>query len=516
MTGVKAPRLRSQEKRMFETIFAPGGGEEAKCEKAYALVVFGASGFTGKLVALHVAQHGPSGLRWALGGRDKGKLEKLRRDLVDCRYAIPPAGIVVGDLRDVKDCCRIAETAKCVLTTCGPYDQYGRELVKACANVGTNYVDITGEAVPFVRDSLDLDAIAKKTGATIAHCCGFDSVPSDLLAKLAIEAIEARGERCQKCVVALEAPECMGGFSGGTIASGIGIMRHVLKHPKDFFASLDQDVLCPQVKTPSSPSKFSFSRDLLNVGSFWWLLLPGYDSLLGAWHAPFVMAWCNQKVVRLSCALRKETTTEYKEVMTPLPLGGGNWGVVGLVVAVVTWLSFNLLTTILFVVPSTWLPRPGTGPSRKERLGGSWSLRVAARGDTSKVVGRVVAQGQDPGYGSTAAMAAECALSLVSDGAPAGLVSPSVACPGLPARLKAFGITFSLKVDDDDKKRRQVVSSLRPEDDSLPRGRRLRRLPLHPPRRARLRLSGLPRCHRRLLPRGPRRIRGLRLLLLFR
>ena len=470
MTGMVLDATPPMKKRatMFEAMWHT---PEHSREK-FAVVLFGATGFTGKLCALHFAQHAPS-IQWALGGRDVEKLEKLRKDLIRCKYAVPPAGIVVGNLKDPGDCERIARSSRVVLTTCGPYAKYGVDLVRACATNGTHYVDITGEVIPFVRDSVQtLDAIAKKTKATIVHCAGYDSVPSDLLTKLAIDALQTRGESCRKCVVACDGAATKGGASGGTVASMLGIFAHLRSHPKDVIASLDQDLLAEKSSADDDHRRSSFSeRNLLvdevvvpkskkfrHFVTSWWLLFPGYDPLLGAWHAPFVMAFCNQKIVRLSFALRRKALgTSYKEVLTVLPFvnDDGNWGLFGAVAVFMTSLLMSMMSVVMFLprcITKHILPEPGTGPSREQRLKGKWTVRVAAEGDQSIARGTVVAEHQDPGYASTAVMVAETALALAesaeSTAPPSGVVTPSVACPELTARLKTFGITFSLKVAD--------------------------------------------------------------------
>src|SRR6201996_3154119 len=149
-------------------------------EREYDVVLFGATGFTGGLTADYLAAHGPAGLRWALAGRNRGKLEAVAARLAAGRSAVPPPALLEADAADAPALARIAESTRVVITTVGPYALYGAPLVAACAAAGTDYVDLTGEPEFVDRMFLENDAAAKASGARLVHCCGFDSVPHDL------------------------------------------------------------------------------------------------------------------------------------------------------------------------------------------------------------------------------------------------------------------------------------------------------------------------------------------------
>lgn len=191
-------------------------------DRDHDLILFGATGFTGRLVAEYLLRHAPPELRWALAGRSQAKLEAVRRELaaLDARAGALP--IVIADAHDEPALTALARTATAVCTTVGPYLAHGAALVAACVAAGTAYCDLTGE-VPFVRQMIDRHhAAAVASGARIVHCCGFDSVPSDLGVWVLQRDLEAQRGRGAPSVTALF--EIKGGASGGTVASMLGLV----------------------------------------------------------------------------------------------------------------------------------------------------------------------------------------------------------------------------------------------------------------------------------------------------
>ncbi|MGB0513618.1 MAG: saccharopine dehydrogenase family protein, partial [Wenzhouxiangellaceae bacterium] len=256
--------------------------------REFDLVLMGATGFTGQLVAEHLlARHGVGGdLRWALAGRSVAKLEKVRANLGDGATDLP---LIVADSHDRASLDALAQRTTLVLTTVGPYALHGEELVAACAAAGTDYCDLTGE-VPFMRRMIDAHrAAAEASGARIVHCCGFDSIPSDLgVAVLQQAAKERFGGPLNR--VGLRVKAAKGGLSGGTFASMLNIVEA---------ARADSDI-ARYLKNPYAicpPDRRDGPRQPYVNG-------PKLDETLDSWMAPFIMAAINTRVVHRANALR--------------------------------------------------------------------------------------------------------------------------------------------------------------------------------------------------------------------
>jgi len=206
--------------------------------REYDLIVWGATGFTGSLMCKHLAQHAPPELRWAVAGRRADALHKLVAELASLPSTrCPPGGVKVADAvaaaadaaGEHADAVRkMVASTHVVLAAAGPFPIYSKPVLAACAVAGTHYVDITGEVVPYVRDSVRaLHEQARATGAKIVHCAGYDSMPSDLLSLLAIDALRAAGQQCSRCIVAYDLLGTLGYMSSGTLLSIVAIMRHL-------------------------------------------------------------------------------------------------------------------------------------------------------------------------------------------------------------------------------------------------------------------------------------------------
>jgi short subunit dehydrogenase-like uncharacterized protein len=394
--------------------------------REFDIVLFGASGFTGRLVAEHLAQSGDRP-RWAIAGRTRGKLEGLGFD-------VP---VLVADAHDRPALDALARRARVVCSTVGPYARHGSELVAACAAAGTHYCDLTGE-VPWMRRMIDRHhEQARATGARIVHACGFDSIPSDLGTWALQQEFQARFGHPAARVTALFG-EASGGVSGGTIASAMQTaaeaeadleVRKLLGNPY----ALDPD---PEAPRPPAPDETSLS----------------WNHRLGMFTLPFVMAQVNTRVVRRAHALAGFPWGEgfvYRELMsTPGTVRGA---VMALAIAgALGGLSFALKRRRLRELLARRAPRPGEGPSRERRANGYWLVRMigeaGANGSTDVLIYRV-AHRADPGYGSTAKMLGEAALCLAHDPltSPGGVTTPSVAMGGaLLARLRRVGLTFAV------------------------------------------------------------------------
>lgn len=402
------------------------------------IVVFGASGFVGKLTAEYLAKHAPSDVRIGLAGRSQAKVEKVRAELGPSAADWP---ILVADTSKPSSLTALAQSTKVVLTTVGPYARYGLPLVGACANAGTDYVDLTGEVL-FIRDTIDrYQDVADKSGARIVHSCGFDSVPSDLAVLMAAEkaAADGAGELTETTLYAT----MKGGASGGTIASAM--------HQVD-------EIRADRARRKIVTDKFSLSPDrgVEPKGEWRDSVAVRYAEEAKSWVAPFVMATFNTRVVRRSNALLGHAygkTFRYREVMrTGNGLAGRAtaYGVTGGLAAGLGALNVKPIRPLVEKV----LPSPGEGPSAKARAEGFFKMDVyTTTTDGSKYRSTVAAQG-DPGYAATAVMLGESALSLAVDrdrcplpaGLNGGVLTPATALGHvLIERLKAAGFTCKVE-----------------------------------------------------------------------
>ncbi len=387
--------------------------------REYDVVLFGATGFTGRLVADYLAHHGGTA-RWAIAGRSRDKLEALGLD-------VP---IVVVDLLDGDAVAEIVRRTRVACTTAGPFAKYGSELVAACADAGTHYCDLTGEP-QWMRRMIDLhDARARETGARIVHTCGFDSIPSDLGTWAVQQEFHARFGRYAERVTALFG-ETSGGMSGGSVASGIGTareaekdrsIRKMLGNPY----GLDPD---PDAPHPASPDETKI----------------GWEPHYKLFTLPFVMAQINTRVVRRSHALAGSPWGPdfvYREVMST-PGNARGLAMATTVFAGLAAMAFALKRPRLRELLARRAPQPGQGPSKETRERGHWKTRFVAESGSDTLL-YSASDRADPGYGSTAKMLGESALCLAFDPlGPAGVTTPSCAMGQyLLDRLRHAGLTF--------------------------------------------------------------------------
>jgi len=414
--------------------------------RSHDIVLFGATGFTGKLVAEYLAAHAPEGLRWALAGRNHDKLAKVREEIAHASPGAASLPILVADGQDEASVDALAKSARVVCTTVGPYMKYGRTLVAACAENGTHYCDLTGE-VPFIRDAIDRHHDrARETGAKIVPTCGFDSIPSDLGVLMMVERARSLGKKLAR--VRFFAGESRGGVSGGTIASMISLMD-AAREDKDIRRLLANPYALDPAP-PSSPSPGNERRgpdgpDQLGVR---------WEADLGMWTGPFVMAAVNTRVVRRSNALTGGAygpSFAYSEAMSfgkgPMGLARASAMSAGLVGFIGSMQAAPLRSALQRFV----LPSPGDGPSKEQREHGFFVVRLLADTDGAdgakvRLTGRVEGKA-DPGYGETAKMLSEAAMCLALDGdriAPGGGVLTPATAMGmrLVERLRAAGMVF--------------------------------------------------------------------------
>ncbi len=394
--------------------------------KRYDLVIWGATGFTGKLVAEYVARHAPAEMAWAIAGRNRGKLEAIKTALgADC-------GVEVGESLDRTSLDAIVSRTRVVASTVGPFARYGTPMVEACVQHGTDYCDITGEP-QWIRENIDrLHSKAEASGAHIVHCCGFDSIPSDLGVWMLHDHFRrVHGSRLVSARGYVA--KIKGGFSGGTIASILNLLEQASADK-----TLRRVVSDPYALNPEGERQGPDRRDQQGAR---------YDESVGRWTAPFLMAAINTRIVRRSNALLGYPYgREFRYRESTLTAGRMQARVVaaGLAATMIGG-SFG---------PTRWLMRkflaaPGQGPSAEEREQGRFELRFHGSGEgdpAPEVRGRVIG-GSDPGYGETSKMLAESALCLAFDSLPkrGGILTPA-SCMGesLLARLRAAGMLFEI------------------------------------------------------------------------
>ncbi|MEM7676240.1 MAG: saccharopine dehydrogenase NADP-binding domain-containing protein, partial [Myxococcota bacterium] len=257
-------------------------------DRTYDIVVMGATGFTGRLVAEYLLERGPASLRWAMAGRNETKLAKVRAELAESFPKAADIPLITADSLDYHDMKAMAAQTTVVCTTVGPYAHYGEPLVAACAAQGTHYCDLTGE-VQFIRKMIDGHAAAAEaSGARIVHCCGFDSIPSDIGVYMLGEAMAERGATLKQ--VQMFAGESRGTFSGGTVASLLNVLDEAKKD-----RNLRRIIGHPYGLNPEGERDGPDGRDQQGVV---------YSKDLGMWTAPFVMAAINTRVVRRTQSLR--------------------------------------------------------------------------------------------------------------------------------------------------------------------------------------------------------------------
>jgi short subunit dehydrogenase-like uncharacterized protein len=398
------------------------------------VVVFGATGFVGRLVAGYLGDHAPDGARVGLAGRSAHRLADVRARLGAAASAWP---LLVADSADSASLAALARSARVVASTVGPYRHQGLALVEACAQAGTDYADLSGEVL-FIRESIDrYHDVAAGTGTRIVHCCGFDSIPSDLGVLLLHDAARTDDagdlEDTTLVVTALK-----GGVSGGTLASGMGQLDETRASARRRRVVEDPYALSPD---RAAEPDLGDERDLGWVS---------YHGELGIWVGPFVMAGLNTRVVRRSNALQGWAygrRFRYREVT------GFGAGPAAPVLGAAVSSALKALEAGLAFPPSRALlghlmPGPGEGPGEKARRSGYFRMEIHTQTSAgARYLGKIEARG-DPGYAATSVMLGESALCLALDRdrlpARAGVLTPATAMGiALAGRLKSAGHTLT-------------------------------------------------------------------------
>jgi short subunit dehydrogenase-like uncharacterized protein len=404
-------------------------------KRRFDVVVYGATGFTGTLVAEYLLrQYGvDKDLQWAVAGRSASKLEQLRRDLGDGAESLE---IIVADGNDDTALADLVRNTHVILTTVGPYALYGSKLVAACVEAGVSYCDLAGE-VQWIRRMIDTHhARAQETGARIVHCCGFDSIPMDMgVYHLQKEARRRHGAYCDSIVTLVKATK--GTVSGGTLASMMNILKEV-KEDREVARVMGN----PYALNPDGEREGPDGSDQQNVR---------HNADVDSWTAPFVMAGINTRVIRRSHALAGYPYGRDFRYSEAVLTGRGATG----------WLKGSLMTLGLgaFVAGVSLaptrrllqrfvLPEPGEGPSRELQQSGFFKILQVGKLADGTLIRAAITGDQDPGYGSTSKMLAEAAVCLAKDDldSPGGVLTPSFALDGaLLERLVAnAGLTFQV------------------------------------------------------------------------
>jgi short subunit dehydrogenase-like uncharacterized protein len=374
--------------------------------RQYDVVLFGATGFTGALTAEYFAKHAPAKLRWALAGRNQSKLEAVRSKLgIDVE-------LLHADVEDPESLRAVAESSRIVVTTVGPYIRYGEPLVAACADAGTDYLDLTGESEFVDRMYVAYNAKAVETGARIIHCCGFDSIPYDLGVQYTVEQLP------KNVPIKVEGLVRAGGKpSGGTLHTAITALS---RGKQNLDAHRARRRAQPR---PAGRSIKLVTGRIHRSQGFWAVPLPTVDP----------------QIVANSAVLLDDYGPDFRyshyAAVKQLPMVAGGIAGVGLlaVAAQIPPARKALLNRI----------KAGDGPTAERRAQSWFKVRFIGEGGGKRVITEVA--GGDPGYDETAKMLSECALSLALDALPetAGQVTTAAAMgPALRRRLVAAGITF--------------------------------------------------------------------------
>jgi short subunit dehydrogenase-like uncharacterized protein len=388
-------------------------GQAATAGRRHDVVLFGATGFTGGLTAEYLAAHTGEGTRWALAGRNLQKLEDVRRRLGEQHAELP---LLEADVNDSSSIRELAESTNVVISTVGPYINYGEPLVAASAAAGTSYVDLTGEPEFVDQMWLRYHEQAERTGARLVHSCGFDSIPYDLGALFAVDHLP------EGVPIKLEGFVRAGGKpSGGTFHSAVHIMGRLRQGARVARERRDRE---------SRPD----GRQVRGITG-----RPHRDEAAGGWVVPFPTI-DPQTVLRSARALDRygpDFSYSHYLVIKRLPAALGlGVGAGALVACAQLEPTRNLLLK---------LKDPGEGPSPAERAKSWFKVRMAGEGGGKRVVAEVT--GGDPGYGETSKMLAESALCLAHDELPerSGQLTPAVAMgQALIGRLERAGIGFEV------------------------------------------------------------------------
>ena len=406
--------------------------------RPFDLIVFGATGFTGRLVAEYLLQAygaggSPGAPRWAMAGRNAAKLAEVRQQ-IGAPERLP---LITADADDAAAMAALVRQTRAVITTVGPYQRHGQALVTACAEGGTDYVDLCGEPAWMAQMIPRLQGPAAASGARIVFSCGFDSIPFDLgVLFLQHEAQRRLGAPLAQVHGRVRAMR--GGMSGGTVASALATFEQASRDPAIAQLMADPFALTPGFCGPAQPDGDAAA----------------FDELAQAWTGPFVMATINTKNVHRSNALRGHPWGRDFQYDERLITGKGLPGRLAALALATTARAQGLLLGFgpsRRLLQKVALPKPGEGPDAKARLTGRYDLRFYGQAADGRVLQASVKGDRDPGYGSTSKMISEAALCLLQDvdrqATPGGVWTAGAAMGlALVRRLEAHaGLRFAIE-----------------------------------------------------------------------
>lgn len=374
--------------------------------KKYDLVVFGATSFVGQILTTYLNDYftaqGESGeqIQWAIAGRSSSKLNALKNKLGENAQDVD---IIIADVNDADAIHTLCEQTCVVVSTVGPYALYGEPMIKACVETGTDYCDLTGE-IQWIKKMIDkYQSQAERSGARIVHCCGFDSVPSDM----GVYFLQQQAQQLWHSPatdVKMRVKVLKGGASGGTVASLINVIQEAAGDP-----TLRKELVNPYLLAPQNHT-FTTRQHYIKSAEF--------DSDFDAWIAPFVMSAVNERVVHRSNALANNAygaNFSYNEAM----LTGSGWNgrvkAYTLVAGLGAFMLAAVTKPVSKVMERYMLPKPGEGPTPEQQRSGRFDLRFIGKSDAGQSLRVKVTGDRDPGYGSTGKMLGQAALSLVFD-----------------------------------------------------------------------------------------------------
>jgi len=413
---------------------------QTKESREFDVILWGASGFTGRLVAQHLFEVYGAGaeLTWAMAGRNQQKLEHIRAVLGKDAKNIP---ILLGDIDDADSLAAMARRTRVLCTTVGPYLKYGENILTACAKNGTDYCDLTGEVL-FIRKMIDqYEKDARETGARIINSCGFDSVPSDLGTLFMQEEFKRKYGHCANDV-RFRLKVAKGSLSGGTIDSMINIIDTVKAD-----SALRKVLGNPYALNNESEQRGCDGKDQTAAE---------YDEKFSAWTAPFIMAGINTRIVRRSNTIMGYPWGKDFSYTEAVLVGRGSKG----------WLKAKLISAGLkvFVLAASikatralmfklFLPKPGEGPTAEQRRNGFFNIAFLATDDDGNCLRGKLTGDRDPGYGATSRMLGEMVVCLAKDldpQTPGGFLTPAagVGQKMIPRLTKNAGIQFSVTGTD--------------------------------------------------------------------
>jgi short subunit dehydrogenase-like uncharacterized protein len=414
--------------------------------REFDIVLFGATGFVGRLTAAHLAAEAAPALRIALAGRSLTRLQDVARSLGAPASEWP---LLVVDATDEAAVTDLAARARVVVTTVGPYVKYGVPLAAACAEAGTHYCDLTGEVLFVHRSVAANHETAKRTGARIIHACGFDSIPSDLGVWLTAQAARADGARLGRTHLAVRSMK--GGFSGGTIDSARTQVDELKADKAARRVVGDPWALAEGGRPPRPADGTASAPKRAGLGGLVDTVIKASpvkrDADNGHFTGPFVMAAFNTRIVARSASLlgygdgfRYVEYSDYGAGPSGALTAGGVSVALG---AGLAGLAFRPTRALL----DRLLPKPGEGPSEDTQAKGRFRMEVTAEATNGARYRTTVAAPYDPGYSGTAVMLGQTALCLVEDvddlPAAAGVLTPATALGApLVERLRAHRFTL--------------------------------------------------------------------------